>query len=192
VIYWMSGLSGAGKTVIAHAMKEKLIKIGKSPYILDGDVLRMGLCSDLEYDIPHRKENLRRAAEVAAIVAKAGHDVICAFMTPTEACRTTVAEVLSERVIIPEASPAVFVGIGTSLEVCMKRDAKGLYARYKKGKLKDMPGLDAPFTHMLAIERQHLKSYGIHAVQYRDMPDWSPEKHAEMIISRTEGPTFDI
>ena len=136
---WFNGLSGSGKTTLGEKLVEYYTKQNKKVFLLDGDVLRDGLNNNLGFSIEDRQENLRRAAEVAKILNQNGIIVIATFITPTNEMRDNIAK------IIPNVK---FVHLCTSLEVCEKRDTKGLYAKARAGELKDFTGIDSPFEPM--------------------------------------------
>jgi adenylyl-sulfate kinase len=130
---WLTGLSGSGKSTVASEIRMKLCKEGRRCCILDGDVLRTGLCSDLGFEEDDRMENLRRAAEVAKILIKRDYVVLCAFITPFEAGRGAVKAVLGDDMML--------VHLSTPLEVCEERDPKGLYARARAGEIENFTGV---------------------------------------------------
>jgi adenylyl-sulfate kinase len=138
LVIWLTGLSGAGKTTVATELERQLFAAGKHTYLLDGDILRHGLCSDLNFSAEARRENIRRAGEVAALFADAGVIVIAAFISPFRADRERVRECLP-----PGRFIEVFVN--APLEVCEKRDVKGLYAKARTGQLKEFTGVSAPY-----------------------------------------------
>ena len=135
---WLTGLSGAGKTTLALALQHALDSRSGRTYVLDGDVLRKGLCADLGFSRADRSENIRRAGEVAAIVVDAGVTVIAAFITPFRADR----ERLRSRF-----PPGRFIEVyvNAPLAVCETRDVKGLYARARRGEIAEFTGVSAPF-----------------------------------------------
>lgn len=135
---WLTGLSGAGKTTLARAAERRLLGAGRLVYLLDGDVLRTGLCRDLGLDPAGRAENVRRAGEVCRLLNDAGAIVLAAFVSPYQVDRERVREIVG-----PEAYRLVHVA--TTLEVCRARDPKGLYARAAAGELRGLTGLDAPY-----------------------------------------------
>jgi adenylyl-sulfate kinase len=137
-IIWLTGLSGAGKTTIATELERQLFQDGKHTYLLDGDILRGGLCSDLDFSAAARAENIRRAGQVAALFADAGIIVIAAFISPFRADRERV------RQMVPPGR-FIEVFINAPLEVCEKRDVKGLYARARANQLKEFTGISAPY-----------------------------------------------
>lgn len=138
LVIWLTGLSGAGKTTIATELERQLFAAGKHTYLLDGDILRHGLCSDLNFSAESRRENIRRAGEVAALFADAGVICIAAFISPFRADRDRVREMLP-----PGRFIEVFVN--APVEVCEKRDVKGLYAKARAGQLKEFTGVSAPY-----------------------------------------------
>jgi adenylyl-sulfate kinase len=138
LVIWLTGLSGAGKTTIATELERQLFALGKHTYLLDGDILRHGLCSDLNFSSESRRENIRRAGEVAALFADAGVICIAAFISPFRADRERVRGMLR-----PGRFIEVFVN--APLAVCEKRDVKGLYAKARAGQLKEFTGVSAPY-----------------------------------------------
>jgi len=134
---WLTGLSGSGKTTLAKELKKKLDKENITTVVLDGDILRNGLNKDLGYTEEARKENVRRAAEIAKIILNSGVMVISAFMSPTKEIRNMLRDILGDYYF------EVFVD--TSLEMCIQRDVKGLYKKALKGEIKNVSGIDAPF-----------------------------------------------
>lgn len=138
LVIWLTGLSGAGKTTVATELERQLFAAGKHTYLLDGDILRHGLCSDLNFSAESRRENIRRAGEVAALFADAGVIVIAAFISPFRADRERVRQCLP-----PGRFIEVFVN--APLDVCEKRDVKGLYAKARAGQLKEFTGVSAPY-----------------------------------------------
>ncbi len=137
-VFWLTGLSGAGKTTLSVLVKEKLIQQGLFTVILDGDEIRKTLSSDLGYGDEARNENVRRVAEVAKIFAKEGIIVLCSMMSPTERIRQTAKNIVGE-------SHFCEVYIHASLETCIQRDTKGLYQKAKEGIISGLSGVDAPF-----------------------------------------------
>jgi len=138
-IIWLNGLSGSGKTTIGKRLVDSYRRQGKQIMLLDADIMRSGLNSDLGFSLDDRQENLRRAAEVANILNQNGVIVIATFITPTNEMRETIAEIV----------PCIkFIHLCTSLETCEKRDAKGLYAKARAGLIKDFSGIDSPFEPM--------------------------------------------
>jgi len=137
-VLWLTGLSGAGKTTIATELERQLFNAGRHTFLLDGDILRRGLCSDLGFGPEARRENIRRAGEVAALFAEAGCLAIAAFISPYREDRDRV-----RRTLPPGKFIEVFVN--APLDVCEQRDVKGLYARARAGVLKEFTGVSSPY-----------------------------------------------
>src|SRR5437870_4259212 len=137
-VVWFTGLSGSGKSTLAGLLERALFEQGKQVCVLDGDNLRRGLCSDLTFSPEDRKENIRRAGEVAKLFAEAGLICIAAFISPYRADRELA------RTISP---PGKFIEVylNAPLEVCEQRDSKGLYARARAGEIKEFTGISAPY-----------------------------------------------
>ncbi len=136
-IIWFTGLSGSGKSTIAKEIEKRLFFKGYNIFILDGDNLRLGLNKDLNFSPEDRMENIRRTSEVAALFANAGFLVIAALISPYKSERKKA------RSIRPEIFREVY--IKSSIEKCLERDVKGLYAKAKRGKIKYFTGLSAPY-----------------------------------------------
>jgi adenylylsulfate kinase len=137
-VIWFTGLSGSGKSTLAAAFHHFLQTLGVSSYVLDGDVLRMGLNRDLGFSEKDRQENIRRAGEVAKILKETGVIVLAAFISPFEEDR----KALKER-IGPDDFLEVFVN--APLKVCESRDVKGLYQKARKGLIPMFTGIDSPY-----------------------------------------------
>ena len=144
-VVWLTGLSGAGKTTIARALETELRRIGWAVCVLDGDCLRRGLCSDLGFSPADRQENIRRVGEVARLFADAGLICIVALISPYRRDRDRARAA---------APPGRFleVFVNSPLEVCERRDPKGLYARARTGELKDFTGISAPYEPPVAAD----------------------------------------
>lgn len=136
-ILWFTGLSGAGKSTIAHAVEEHLHQQGHRTYVLDGDNVRHGLCGDLGFSIADRHENIRRIGEMTKLFADAGIVVLTAFISPLRA----------DRDIVRRLAGADFVEVycRCPLEVCEDRDVKGLYSKARAGEIKDFTGISSPY-----------------------------------------------
>lgn len=144
-VIWLTGLSGSGKSTIAVELENKLFGLGRHTYILDGDNIRHGLCSDLGFSPRDRTENIRRIGEAARLFADAGIICIAAFISPYRADRDLA------RKITPQGR-FIEVYLNASLEVCEQRDTKGLYARARAGEMKDFTGISAPYEPPLKPE----------------------------------------
>ena len=138
VVFWLTGLSGSGKSTIANRLEEKLFNLGKHTYILDGDNIRFGLNSDLGFSEKDREENIRRIGEVAKLFVDAGIIVITAFISPFRKDRERV------RKLFPNGE-FVEIFIDTPLEVCKERDPKGLYQKAERGEIGNFTGIDSPY-----------------------------------------------
>jgi len=137
-VVWLTGLSGSGKSTVAGFVKERLEKQGVHAFILDGDVLRKGLNKDLSFSNEDRKENIRRAGEVAAILAETGLIVICAFISPFREGREEA------RKKVPEGN-FFEIHVKADLDTCEKRDTKGLYKKARSGEIPEFTGISSPY-----------------------------------------------
>lgn len=137
-VYWITGLPGAGKTTLAHALAHSLREAGRRVFVLDGDELRQGLCADLGLSDADRSENIRRAGEVARLMVNAGLCVVCAFVSPFEGDRRRVRALF-------QAGQFTEIHLNTPLAECVRRDPKGLYARARAGTITGLTGWDAPY-----------------------------------------------
>ncbi len=138
VVLWFTGLSGSGKSTVAGALEEALHALGVSTYLLDGDNVRHGLCSDLGFSDADRKENIRRVGEVASLMVEAGLVVLTAFISPHRAERRMVRDRLG-------AGRFFEVYVDTPLGVCETRDPKGLYKKARAGELRNFTGIDSAY-----------------------------------------------
>jgi bifunctional enzyme CysN/CysC len=144
-VIWFTGLSGSGKSTIAAELERELFNLGRRTCILDGDNIRHGLCSDLGFSPTDRTENIRRVGQVARLFADTGTICITAFISPYRADRDLA------RALAP-AGRFFEVFLNAPLEVCERRDSKGLYARARAGELKDFTGISAPYEEPLKPE----------------------------------------
>jgi len=154
-VLWFTGLSGSGKSTIASAVERELHQQGIRTFILDGDNVRSGLNSDLDFSAASREENIRRIAHVSGLMKDAGLVVLSAFVSPYQKDRDFV------RACALGHFSEIF--ISTPLEVCEQRDVKGLYAKARAGEISNFTGISAPFeeptspelnvpTHEMSIE----------------------------------------
>ena len=157
---WFTGLSGAGKSTIANLVDRKLLAMGKHTYLLDGDNVRHGLNKDLGFTDEDRVENIRRVAEVAKLMVDAGLVVLVSFISPFRAERE-MARALFE----PGEFLEVFVD--TSLAEAERRDVKGLYAKARRGELRNFTGIDSPYEAPEAPEL-HLQTTDAEPVEMAD------------------------
>lgn len=147
---WLTGLSGSGKSTLANLLEKQLHLQGRHTYILDGDNVRHGLCRDLGFTEADRVENIRRVAQVASMMVDAGLIVLVAFISPFRAERQ-----MARSLFMPGEFVEVFVD--TPLDECERRDSKGLYAKARRGELKNFTGIDSPYQAPYAPEI-HLNS----------------------------------
>ena len=138
VMLWFTGLSGSGKSTVAIALERELQKRGLLCRILDGDNIRTGINANLGFSADDRRENIRRVAEVAKLFVDTGIITIAAFVSPTEKLRN-----LAQHIIGKDDFKEIF--ISTPIEECERRDVKGLYARARRGEVKNFTGISAPF-----------------------------------------------
>lgn len=138
VMLWFTGLSGSGKSTVAIALERELHKRGLLCRILDGDNIRSGINANLGFSAEDRRENIRRVAEVAKLFVDTGIITIAAFVSPTEELRQ-----LAQQIIGKDDFKEIY--ISTPIEECERRDVKGLYARARRGEVKNFTGISAPF-----------------------------------------------
>jgi bifunctional enzyme CysN/CysC len=144
-VLWFTGLSGAGKSTVAQALERRLFEMGCQTFYLDGDNVRHGLNGDLGFDAESRKENIRRVAEVARLAYDHGQLALCTFISPYRADRETA------RGLLPQGR-FIEIAVQCSIEECMRRDPKGLYAKALAGKLPEFTGVSSPYEEPLAPE----------------------------------------
>lgn len=152
-VIWLYGLSGSGKSTIATLLERKIHSRGVATCLLDGDNLRSGLTSDLGFGDDERRENIRRAAEVAKLMVQNGITTICAFITPRQELRDLAREIIGE-------DDFYDVFVDCSVSCCEARDVKGLYASANSGKLQQFTGkgsvFEAPESPGLHLDAEHL------------------------------------
>ncbi len=144
-IIWFTGLSGSGKSTIANALEKKLFELNYKTYLLDGDNIRHGLNSDLGFSDANRIENIRRIGEVAKLFVDSGMIVITAFISPFQKERDFVRNLVNKDEFIE-------VFIDTPIEICQKRDPKGLYKKALNGEIKNFTGVSSPYEKPLNPE----------------------------------------
>lgn len=137
---WITGLPSSGKSTLGTALEQRLVDLGRGAYLLDGDNLRCGLCSDLGFAREDREQNVRRVGELALLFADAGTIAIAAVVSPYEQMRTHVRERHEQ-----DGLPFFEVFVDTPVKVCAQRDPKGLYARAYAGDLDGFTGVDDPY-----------------------------------------------
>lgn len=138
VVLWFTGLSASGKSTLAHAVEKRLHDDGCNTFVLDGDNVRHGLCSDLGFSLEDRAENLRRIGEVAKLMTEAGTIVLTAFISPLREDRERV------RSLFPHGD-FLEIYCDASIEVCESRDPKGLYKRARAGEIPEFTGISSPY-----------------------------------------------
>lgn len=138
IVIWLTGLSGAGKSFVAFALKEHLIKNGFFCLVLDGDLIREGLNKDLGFSLTDRYENIRRVAEICKILIDNRIISICAFISPTNEIRQCARDIISRGHFFE-------IYVMTSFEVCEERDHHGLYEKSRAGKMTDFTGVSSPY-----------------------------------------------
>ncbi|HZM05711.1 MAG TPA: adenylyl-sulfate kinase [Candidatus Saccharimonadales bacterium] len=144
-VVWLTGLSASGKSTISAEVERELFNLGRHVYILDGDNMRHGLCSDLGFSAEDRKENIRRIGETAKLFADAGIICVTAFISPYREDRDTIRQIMA---------PGKFVEVyvNAPVEICEQRDPKGLYAKARANEIKDFTGVSAPYEAPLHAE----------------------------------------
>jgi bifunctional enzyme CysN/CysC len=168
-IVWLTGLSGSGKSTIANIVEKRLYALGRASYVLDGDNVRHGLNKDLGFTDADRVENIRRVAEVARLMADAGLIVLVSFISPFRAERD-----MARRVAGDIAFHEVFVS--TSLDTCEARDPKGLYAKARRGEIRNFTGLSSPYEAPLKPDLT------------LDTTELTAEAAAELVLARIAKP----
>lgn len=138
VMLWFTGLSGSGKSTVAIALERELHRRGRLCRILDGDNIRTGINAGLGFSAEDRRENIRRIAEVGKLFVDTGIITLAAFVSPTNDLRQMARDIIGE-----DDFKEIFVS--TPLEECERRDVKGLYARARRGEVKNFTGISAPF-----------------------------------------------
>ena len=138
VVLWFTGLSGSGKSTLAHSLEEKLFQRGYRTFVLDGDNVRHGLNSNLDFSDASRTENIRRISEVSKLMLESGLIVMTAFISPFKKDRYEAKKLISNDDFIEIYCKA-------TLEICEARDVKGLYKRARAGEIKNYTGIDSPY-----------------------------------------------
>lgn len=150
---WFTGLSGSGKSTIAVALERRLSQQGIFSRILDGDNIRTGINRGLGFSKEERRENIRRIAEVSKLFTETGIVTLSAFVSPTNELREMAREIIGKEDFVE-------IFVATPLEECERRDVKGLYAKARRGEIKDFTGITSPFeapeSPALAIDTTNL------------------------------------
>lgn len=137
-ILWLTGLSGSGKSTLAHAVEDRLHRRGCRSFVLDGDNVRHGLCSDLGFSMQDRQENIRRIGEVAKLFMEAGMIVLAAFISPYRADRRRARAMV-------ENDDFLEIYCNAQIEVCEARDVKGMYKKARSGQIMEFTGISSPY-----------------------------------------------
>jgi adenylyl-sulfate kinase len=135
---WMTGLSASGKSTLAYEVERRLHDLGHASFVLDGDNIRHGLSQDLGFSAEHRKENIRRIAEVAKLFNDAGVIAITAFISPYRNDRVIARDILG-------ADRFIETYVAADIGVCERRDPRGLYKKARAGEIPDFTGISAPY-----------------------------------------------
>jgi adenylylsulfate kinase len=135
---WLTGLSASGKSTIAIELEKRLIDRRRPCFMLDGDNLRTGINRDLGFGAQDRRENIRRVAEIAGLMNDAGVIAVAAFISPYRADREMAKQIVGSARFLE-------VHVHASLEVCERRDPKGLYRKARRGEIPDFTGISAPY-----------------------------------------------
>lgn len=136
-VFWFTGLSGSGKSTIAHAVEKKLFDVGIDAYVFDGDNVRHGLCKNLGFSPEDRTENIRRISEVTKLFIESGTICLCAFIAPLETDREIIRNTLGQ--------DYHEIYVACPLAVCEGRDVKGYYKRARAGEITNYTGISAPY-----------------------------------------------
>ncbi|KAF8398579.1 hypothetical protein HHK36_017510 [Tetracentron sinense] len=182
-VVWITGLSGAGKSTLACSVGRELHTRGKLSYILDGDNLRHGLNKDLGFKAEDRVENIRRVGEVGKLFADAGLICIASLISPYRRDRDACRSMLTDSNFIEARlfGDASYVFMNIPLEVCEKRDAKGLYKLARAGKIKGFTGIDDPYEPPMNCEIE---------IQQKDGVCPTPSAMAGQVVSYLEEKGF--
>ncbi len=167
IVLWMTGLSASGKSTIASIYEEKMNALHRSAFMIDGDTVRSGLCSDCGFTPEGRRENLRRIAELVKIMASSAQVVVVCTISPTDEVRKTAREIIGASAEFYE------IYVKADVDLCAKRDPKGLYAKAYNGEIKNFTGVSAPFEVPLKPDI------------VLDTAEKSAEECADMLVSFT-------
>jgi bifunctional enzyme CysN/CysC len=177
-VIWLTGFSGSGKSTLAAALEKELFRVGVLPTVLDGDVLRTGLCRGLGFSPEDRKENMRRAAEAALLLARTGSVVITALISPFREDRRLAAELCRKHDV-----PFAEVFVNAPLAECERRDPKHLYQRARAGQIPSFTGIDSPYEAPLAPDLELRTD--------RESVEQSIEKLSRLVLALARPPRDD-
>jgi len=145
IVIWFFGLSGSGKSTLCNSLEESLFLKKIRTVTLDGDTLRTGLNSDLNFSKEDRNENIRRVSETSKILINNGIVTLCSFITPLEKNRSLVNSIIGRDNIF-------WVYVDTPLDICSKRDPKGLYEKAFRGEISEFTGVSSPFENPTDVD----------------------------------------
>lgn len=145
VVVWFTGLSGSGKSTLAHAVEEKLFNMECHSIVLDGDNVRHGLCGDLTFSENDRKENIRRIGEMSKLYLETGIITMAAFISPFREDRRFVRNLVAHGDFLE-------VYCNAALDICEKRDVKGLYKKAREGLISNYTGISSPYEEPINPE----------------------------------------
>ena len=146
-VYWLTGLSGSGKSTIAQGVERMLFAEGYMVQVIDGDNIRTGISNNLSFALSDRRENIRRIAEVAKLYLHSGIITLCSFISPTREIRAMAGGIIG-------ADDFHEVFVDTSIEACESRDVKGLYKKARAGEIQGFTGIDSPYEAPLNADLQ--------------------------------------
>ena len=190
-VVWLTGLSGSGKSTVAHALESCLVQSGHHVVVLDGDNLRHGLCGDLGFSADDREENLRRVGEVSRLLLDSGVIVLAALVSPYQKDRQRLREMMPEGRFIE-------VFCDCPLDVCEQRDAKGLYQRARRGEIKQLTGVSAPYEApvmpeiVLKTASQPVDQTVDQVMQWLELHHIVEPQHKKAAVSAVEEPVFIV
>jgi adenylylsulfate kinase len=145
IVIWLTGLSASGKTTLAIGLEKSLHEKGHLCYVLDGDNVRTGINNNLKFSEEDRHENIRRVAEVSKLFVECGVITINCLISPTEELRSLAKSIIGEK-------DFKLVYVNTPIEICEQRDTKGLYAKARKGEIKNFTGINAPYEEPKCVD----------------------------------------
>jgi len=186
-VLWFTGLSGSGKSTLAHAVEDKLYQLSCRTFVLDGDNVRQGLCSDLGFSAGERSENIRRISEAAKLLVEAGVIAMTAFISPFRSDRQRA------RSLFPHGD-FIEIFCDASIDICEQRDVKGLYRRARKGEVKEFTGISSPYEVPVNPEliirtgELPLEDCVMHVIKYLGQRNIFSSNQNDLIGTKTNNP----
>jgi len=186
-VLWFTGLSGSGKSTLAHAVEDKLYQLNCRTFVLDGDNVRQGLCSDLGFSAGERSENIRRISEAAKLLVEAGVIAMTAFISPFRSDRQRA------RSLFPHGD-FIEIFCDASIDICEQRDVKGLYGRARKGEVKEFTGISSPYEVPVNPEliirtgELPLEDCVMHVIKYLGQRNIFSSNQNDLIGTKTNNP----